>query len=106
TLYREGLLLGESLKSPAADRHQRWASVTVGVVDQFENCYEKVLQLGVTDLTLATQPSFVAGRKGGGIYEPEDAGEQTTPLQPGFRTPAGAPAGYEGDGKPGAENRK
>jgi hypothetical protein len=49
TRFREGLLLAKGLRSPVLDRRNHWASVTVGVVDQFDHCYEQRVYVSVMD---------------------------------------------------------
>lgn len=71
TLAREGLLLGEGLKSPAATRQHRWALITVGIFDQFENLSEVEFHVQVHDDTSETAWRGYA-RTGGGAFEPEE----------------------------------
>ncbi len=39
----------KGLRSPVLDRRNHWASVTVGVVDQFDHCYEQRVYVSVMD---------------------------------------------------------
>jgi hypothetical protein len=74
TLVREGLLLGESLKSPVIDRRHRWASITVGVVDQFDNCYEEDFEVRVHDEIPDAEWAALTRRerRGAGLFEPDE----------------------------------
>lgn len=74
TLFREGLLLGESLKSPAVDRRHRWAPITVVVVDQFNDCYEETFQVMVHDETSDAVWAAIMrpGHQRAGVFEPDE----------------------------------
>jgi hypothetical protein len=77
TLFREGLLLAQGLKSPALARKQRWAYVTVSVVDQFERCYDKRVPVAVHDVAPAKEKGFVAKPRRS-VFENEDEQQITT----------------------------